>query len=52
MSGSATKGHLGKTVFGHDENGGREPGISGGGKLQQVSRVRSGKCNADAKDKL
>ena len=36
MSGSATKGHLGKTVFGHGEleNGGREA-ISGGGKLQQ-----------------
>ena len=34
MSGSATKGTLGKTVFGHDENGGREA-ISGGGKLQQ-----------------
>ena len=34
MSGSATKGTLGKRVFGHDENGGREA-ISGGGKLQQ-----------------
>ena len=34
MSGSATKGTLGKTVFGHDKNGGREA-ISGGGKLQQ-----------------
>ena len=34
MSGSATKGNLGKTVFGHNENGGREA-ISGGGKLQQ-----------------
>ena len=28
------RGNLGKTVFGHDENGGREA-ISGGGKLQQ-----------------
>ena len=34
MSGSATKGNLGKSVFGHNENGGREA-ISGGGKLQQ-----------------
>ena len=34
MSGSATKGTLGNTAFGHDENGGREA-ISGGGKLQQ-----------------
>ena len=34
MSGSATKGHLGKTVFGNDKNSGREA-ISGGRKLQQ-----------------
>ena len=34
MSGSATKGHLGKTVFGNDKNGGREA-ISGGRKLQE-----------------
>ena len=34
MSGSATKRNLGKKVFGHNENGGREA-ISGGGKLQQ-----------------
>ena len=34
MSGSATKGHLGKTVFGNDKNGGREA-IPGGRKLQE-----------------
>ena len=34
MSCAATNGNLGKTGFGHDENGGREA-ISGGGKLQQ-----------------
>ena len=40
MSGSATKGHLGKTVFGHDEKGGWEA-ISGGEKLQQERFTRS-----------
>ena len=52
MSGSATKGHLGKTVFGNDKNGGREA-ISGGRKLQ-LDRFTSsiwqmqGRCQGQA----
>ena len=52
MSGSATKGHLGKTVFGHDKNGGREA-ISGGRKLQEDRFTSSiwqmqGRCQGQA----
>ena len=55
VSGSATKGHLGKTVFGHDENVEgkrfREEGNPQNNN-RNVLRVRSDKSNADAKDKL
>ena len=51
MSGSATKGNLGKAVLGHDENGGRKRFREEGNSNKTVSRGRSGKSNADAKDK-
>ena len=45
MSGSATKGHLGKNNFGQDENSGREA-ISEGGKLEQECFTSSDKAKA------